>query len=478
MTREYQANLALYIDGSWRSGEGRDVHQVLNPATGEVLAELPLATAADLDEALAASAKGFALWRATDVNARAAVLHKTAALIRERAEHIAKLLTMEQGKPLAEARTETLSCAAVFEYCAEEAKRAYGRIALRPAGQRALVLKQPIGPVASLTPWNFPVSLMSKKVAAALATGCSVIAKPAEETPGSTSEIMRCIADAGIPAGVAQLVFGVPDMVSRQLLGSPVIRKLSFTGSIPVGKHLMKLAADGVKRVTMELGGHAPVLVFDDCNLEKTLDIVVTQKFRNAGQVCISPTRFYVQEGIYDRFVTGFNERTAKVKVGNGLDADTIMGPLANARRPVAIGALVQDAIAKGARVGTGGSADNGDGYFFRPTVLSDVPLEADIMTNEPFGPVALIRSFAKFDDAIEQANRLPFGLASFVHTENGRQANMAGDLIEAGMVGINTAAISMPDMPFGGVKESGFGSEGGPEGLESYYVTKAIHQA
>ena len=478
MTREYQANLALYIDGSWRSGEGRDVHQVLNPATGEVLAELPLATPADLDEALAASAKGFALWRATDVNARAAVLHKTAALIRERAEHIAKLLTMEQGKPLAEARTETLSCAAVFEYCAEEAKRAYGRIALRPAGQRALVLKQPIGPVASLTPWNFPVSLMSKKVAAALATGCSVIAKPAEETPGSTSEIMRCIADAGIPAGVAQLVFGVPDMVSRQLLGSPVIRKLSFTGSIPVGKHLMKLAAEGVKRVTMELGGHAPVLVFDDCNLEKTLDIVVTQKFRNAGQVCISPTRFYVQEGIYDRFVAGFNERTAKVKVGNGLDADTIMGPLANARRPVAICALVQDAIAKGARVGTGGSADNGDGYFFRPTVLSDVPLEADIMTNEPFGPVALIRPFAKFDDAIEQANRLPFGLASFVHTENGRQANMAGDLIEAGMVGINTAAISMPDMPFGGVKESGFGSEGGPEGLESYYVTKAIHQA
>ena len=341
-----------------------------------------------------------------------------------------------------------------------------------------MVLKQPVGPVASLTPWNFPVSLMSKKVAAALATGCSVIAKPAEETPGSTSEIMRCIADAGIPAGVAQLVFGVPDMVSRHLLGSPVIRKLSFTGSIPVGKHLMKLAADGVKRVTMELGGHAPVLVFDDCNLEKTLDIVVTQKFRNAGQVCISPTRFYVQEGIYDRFVAGFNERTGKVKVGNGLDADTIMGPLANPRRPVAVGSLIEDAIAKGARVGTGGSAENGDGFFFRPTVLSDVPLEADIMSHEPFGPVALIRPFKSFDEAIEQANRLPFGLASFVHTENGRTANMAGDLIESGMVGINTAGISMPDMPFGGVKDSGFGSEGGPEGLESYYVTKAIHQA
>ncbi|MEQ1539365.1 MAG: NAD-dependent succinate-semialdehyde dehydrogenase [Sphingorhabdus sp.] len=478
MTTTYDANLALYINGQWRSGEGRDVHQVVNPATGAVIAELPLATAADLDEALEASAKGFALWRATDVNARAAVLHKAAALIRERAEQIAVLLTLEQGKPLAEARTETLSCAGVFEYCAEEAKRAYGRVAIRPAGQRALVLKQPIGPVASLTPWNFPVSLMSKKVAAALATGCSVIAKPAEETPGSTSAIMRCLADAGIPAGVAQLVFGVPDMVSRQLLGSPIIRKLSFTGSIPVGRHLMKLAADGLKRATMELGGHAPVLVFDDCNLEKTLDIVAAQKFRNAGQVCISPTRFYVQDAIYDRFVTGFNERTAKITVGNGMDAATVMGPLANPRRPAAVGALVEDAIAKGARVGSGGGTGNGDGFFYRPTVLSDVPLEADIMSQEPFGPVALIRPFATFEDAIEQANRLPFGLAAYVHTENGRTANMAGDLIEAGMVGINTAAISMPDMPFGGVKDSGFGSEGGPEGLDGYYVTKAIHQA
>lgn len=478
MTGEYRADLALFINGRWRSGEGRDVHQVLNPATGEVVAELPLATEADLDEALEASARGFEHWRSTDINARAAILHKAAALIRERAEEIATMLTIEQGKPIGESRTEILSCATVYEYCAEEAKRAYGRIAIRPPGQRAMVLKQPVGPVASLTPWNFPASLMSKKVAAALATGCSVIAKPAEETPGSTSAIIRCLADAGVPAGVVQLVFGVPDKVSRHLLASPVIRKLSFTGSIPVGKHLMKLAADGLKRVTMELGGHAPVLVFDDCNLEKTLDIVVTQKFRNAGQVCISPTRFYVQEGIYERFVAGFNERTGKVKVGNGLDADTVMGPLANPRRPAAVGSLIEDAIAKGARVGTGGSAENSGGFFFRPTVLSDVPLEADIMSQEPFGPVALIRPFGSFEDAITQANRLPFGLASFVHTENGRTANMAGDLIESGMVGINTAAISMADMPFGGVKDSGFGSEGGPEGLESYYVTKAIHQA
>ncbi len=478
MISNYNADLALYINGTWRTGEGRETHSVVNPATGATIAELPLATAADLEEALGAADRGFKIWRATDVNVRAAILRKAADLIRERADTIAALMTMEQGKPLAEAKGEVLSAAAVFDYSGEEAKRVYGRVSVRPSGQRAMVLRQPIGPVASLTPWNFPVSLMSKKVAAALASGCSVIAKPAEETPGCTTAIMRALADAGIPAGVAQLVFGVPDMVSRQLLASPVIRKLSFTGSIPVGKHLMKLAADGVKRVTMELGGHAPVLVFDDCNLEKTLDIVVTQKFRNAGQVCISPTRFYVQEGIYDRFVAGFNERTGKVVVGNGMDASTIMGPLANPRRPVAIGALVDDAVAKGARLGSGGVAGEGEGFFFGPTVLSDVPLEADIMSNEPFGPVALIRPFKDFDEAIENANRLPFGLAAFVHTENGRQANMAGDAIEAGMIGINTAGISAVDMPFGGIKESGFGSEGGPEGLDGYYVTKAIHQA
>ncbi len=477
MTTTYNADLALFIDGKWRSGEGRETHAVVNPATGATIAQLPLATAADLDEALAAADKGFKQWRVTDVNARAAVLHKAADLIRERADAIATLMTLEQGKPLAEAKGEVMSAASVFDYSGEEAKRAYGRIAVRPSGQRAMVLKQPIGPVASLTPWNFPVSLMSKKVAAALAAGCSVIAKPAEETPGCTTAIMRALADAGIPAGVAQLVFGVPDMVSRQLIGSPVIRKLSFTGSIPVGKHLMKLAADGVKRTTMELGGHAPVLIFDDCNLEKTLDIVVTQKFRNAGQVCISPTRFYVQEGIYDRFVAGFNERTNKVVMGNGMDASTVMGPLANPRRPTAVGALVDDAVAKGAKLGSGGASD-GDGFFYKPTVLSDVPIEADIMSNEPFGPVALIRPFKNFDEAIENANRLPFGLAAFVHTENGRQANMAGDAIEAGMIGINTAGISTVDMPFGGIKESGFGSEGGPEGIDGYYVHKAIHQA
>lgn len=477
MTQTYDTELKLFINGSWRTGEGRDEHAVVNPATGDVLAAVPMATAADLDEALAASERGFVTWRAMDVEARGAILHKVASLIRERTEAIAVLLTLEQGKPLTEARGEVASSAGLFDYYAEEAKRAHGRVLIRPTGQRSIVIKQPVGPTATFTPWNFPVYLMTKKLAAALAAGCSVIAKPPEETPGCTSALMRCVIDAGVPADVAQLVYGVPDMVSRHLIGSKTIRKISFTGSIPVGKHLMRLAADGAKRITMELGGHAPVLVFNDCDLEKTLDMVVPQKFRNAGQVCVSPTRFYVQRGIYDKFVAGFAERTKKVTTGSGMDPATNMGPLANPRRPDAIGALVEDARKKGAKVLAGGERGN-QGFFFQPTVLADVPLEADVMSNEPFGPLALLRPFDTFDDAIEQANRLPYGLAAFAFTENARQANMLGDAIESGMVGINTFAISVPDAPFGGIKESGFGSEGGPEGLDSYLVTKAIHQA
>lgn len=474
---DYTTDLALFVDGSWRIGEGRDAHAVVNPATGGTIAELPLASIADLDEALAAADRGFKLWRATDVEVRSAVLRKTAALLRERAEDIATTLTIEQGKPIAEARGEIAGSAQMFDWYAEEAKRNYGRVLVRPTGQRAIVIKQPVGPVAAFSPWNFPVYLMSKKLAPALAAGCSVIAKPPEETPGCTTAVMRCLIDAGLPAGVCQMVFGVPDTISRHLLASSVIRKVSFTGSVPVGRHLMRLAADGVKHLTMELGGHAPVLIFDDCDLEKTLDMVVLQKFRNAGQVCVSPTRFYVQAGIYDAFLDGFAKRTAIMKIGNGLDAATHMGPLANVRRPAAITALVEDAKAKGARVLAGGERGGG-GFFFQPTLLADVPDAADIMSSEPFGPVAVTARFDSFDDAVAKANRLPFGLAAFAFTENGRRANLLGDAIESGMVGINTFAISSPDAPFGGVKDSGLGSEGGSEGLDSYMVVKAVHTA
>ena len=477
MQHSYDADLALFINGSWKIGEGRDLFPVVDPASGATIGEVPMASPADLDEALDAADQGFKLWRAAPAEQRGAVLKKAAALLRERVEPIARLLTLEQGKPLAEARAEVLSSAQYFEWCGEEATRIYGRTLMRPTGQRALVTRQPIGPVAAFSPWNFPVYLMAKKLGQALAVGCSVVAKPPEETPGCTGALMRCLADAGLPAGVAQLVHGVPDAVSRHLLASPVIRKVSFTGSVPVGRHLMRLAADGLKRVTMELGGHAPVLVFADCDLEKTLDLVVPQKFRNAGQVCVSPTRFYVQEPIYDRFVAGFAERAKAVTTGHGLSADTRMGPLANARRPGAIAALVDDAAAKGARVLAGGHRGD-DGFFFEPTLLADVPDSADIMSNEPFGPVAVTAPFTTIDDALEKANRLPFGLAAFAFTEGLRTANLLGDAIEAGMVGINTFAISTADAPFGGVKDSGFGSEGGIEGMDGYLVTKAIHMA
>lgn len=477
MNKTYDADLALLINGSWKIGEGRDSFPVIDPASGDTIGAVPLATPADLDEALAAAELGFAKWRATPAEARGAVLRKAASLLRERTDEIALLLTLEQGKPIAEARGEVAGSAQLFDWCAEEATRIYGRTLVRPAGQRSMVNRQPVGPVAIFTPWNFPVYLLAKKLAAALATGCSVIAKPPEETPGCTGALVRCLTDAGLPAGVVQLVHGVPDTVSRHLIASPVIRKVSFTGSVPVGRHLMRLAADGLKRVTMELGGHAPVLVFGDCDLEKTLDMVVPQKFRNAGQVCVSPTRFFVQEGIYDRFIEGFAARTRAVSTGHGLDAATAMGPLANVRRPGAIEALVDDAAAKGARVMAGGKRGT-SGYFFEPTLLADVPDSADIMNNEPFGPVAVAAPFADLDDALGKANRLPYGLAAFAFTESLRTANILGDAIEAGMVGINTFAIGAADAPFGGIKDSGFGSEGGIEGMDSYLVTKAIHMA
>ena len=473
----YEADLKLFIDGSWRAGENRDHFTVINPVTGGGIAELPLASEADLEEALAASARSWPEWRSTDADKRGAILHKAADLLRERAEHIGRILTQEQGKPLPEAKAEVLGSAQLFDWYAEEIKRDYGRTLVRPAGQLSRVIRQPVGPVATFTPWNFPIYLLAKKVAAALAAGCTVISRPPQETPGCTGEMFRALADAGIPAGVAQLVHGSGSGISKALLGSKVIRKVSFTGSVPVGRELMKLAADSMTRITLELGGHAPVLIFDDCDLEKTLDMVVPQKFRNAGQVCVSPTRFYVQRGIYDAFVKGFVERTHKVKVGDGLAEGTKMGPLANARRPEAIGALVEDARAKGARVLAGGEPGK-SGFFFQPTLLADVPNEAEIMNEEPFGPVAVTAAFDSFDDAIEQANRLPYGLAAFAFTENGRRANLLGDAIESGMVGINTFAISTADAPFGGVKDSGFGSEGGKEGLETYQVVKAIHQA
>jgi succinate-semialdehyde dehydrogenase/glutarate-semialdehyde dehydrogenase len=341
-----------------------------------------------------------------------------------------------------------------------------------------MVLHQPVGPVAAFCAWNFPAINVIRKTAPAIAAGCSIILKPSEETPGSAIAVLRCFQDAGLPGNVAQIVFGAPDQVSRHLLASPVTRKLSFTGSVPVGKHLMKLASDSVMKMTMELGGHAPVLVFDDCDLDKTIDLLVAHKFRNAGQVCVAPTRFNVQEGIYEKFAAAFAERTRAMKVGYGLEDGVQMGPLANPRRPEAMEALIENARAAGAKLLAGGGRRGGDGFFFEPTVIADVPLEASAMNDEPFGPVALLRPFRTDDEAIAEANRLPFGLASYCFTEQGRRQNRLAEEVESGMVAINSVRMTWPDSPFGGMKESGFGSEDGPEGVLSHLITKAVHIA
>ena len=468
--------LRLHIDGEWIDKGNRRTHTVLNPATGQPLGELPLVDAADLDRALEAAEKGFQAWRRADPNERAAVLSGAARLLRERTREIERNATLEEGKTLLETHIEVHAAAGLLDFYAGEAVRVYGRVLMREPGVRCLVTKEPVGPVAAFSPWNFPLGNPARKLGAPIAAGCSVILKPAEEAPASAIAVLQALLDAGLPEGVAQLVFGVPDEVSTHLLASPIIRKLSFTGSTTVGKHLMKMAADTVKKTTLELGGHAPVIVFDDCDLEKTVEMLAVSKFRNAGQVCVSPTRFYVQDGIYDRFVKAIAERSSKVRVDDGLADGAEMGPMANPRRPASVESMISAAVCDGARVLTGGERIERDGFFFQPTVLADVPITTRAMNEEPFGPLIMAARFSEFDDAVEQANRLPYGLAAFVFTENGRQANRIADLIESGMVGINIARVAAADAPFQGVKQSGHGSEDGIEGIEACLVTKTIH--
>jgi succinate-semialdehyde dehydrogenase/glutarate-semialdehyde dehydrogenase len=472
-------DLALYIGGAWRNGDGRQSEEVVNPATEKPLARLPHAGASDLDQALAAAKDGLALWRATSAYDRAKVLRKAANLVRERADAIARIMTQEQGKVLPESRLEVLVTADIIEWFAEEGRRAYGRVIPgRVKGTRQLVLQEPVGVVAAFTPWNFPTLTPARKIGAALAAGCSIIIKPSEETPGSCVELVRCFVDAGLPGGVLNLVFGVPANVSEHLIASDLVRKISFTGSVPVGKHLAGLAAKGMKRATMELGGHSPVVVFADADPEKTADTIAAFKFRNAGQVCISPTRFYVQEPVYDRFLARFTEFANAIKLGDGLEPGTTMGPLANARRLDAMAAIVNDSKSRGGKVVTGGKRRGNQGYFFEPTVVTDLPDDCRLMTQEPFGPIAPVVAFKTFDEVVARANSLPFGLAAYAFTSSGQTATAIGDALESGMVAINNVVISTPETPFGGVKESGYGHEGGIEGLEAYMVRKFISQA
>jgi succinate-semialdehyde dehydrogenase/glutarate-semialdehyde dehydrogenase len=469
-------SLEHYIDGNWVKPTGSKSQDVMNPAKNTPLGELGFASKGDLDKALAAADKGFKTWKKVSAFERGKILRKAAELVRARAADIAKVLTMEQGKVLMEATLEVQSAADIIDWFAGEGQRAYGRIIpARADGVRNMVIMEPIGPVAGFAPWNFPVTQAVRKIAASLAAGCSIIIKCPEETPGSPIGLVKCFHDAGVPAGVINLVYGVPAEISEYLIPSPIIRKVSFTGSIPVGKHLNALAASHMKRATMELGGHAPVLVFDDADVEGAAKLMGAFKYRNAGQVCVSPTRFFVHDKVYDNFVGKFIDIAKKTKVGDGLEADTRMGPLANPRRVNAMEAFIADAQDKGAKVQTGGKRIGNQGNFFEPTVLTDVPENARIMNEEPFGPVAVMLRFKETDDVLARANKLPFGLASYAFTKDAKVATKVADALDSGMVTINHFGIALPETPFGGVKDSGFGHEGGIEGLQVYMQAKFV---
>ncbi|GAA4049726.1 NAD-dependent succinate-semialdehyde dehydrogenase [Parerythrobacter jejuensis] len=470
-------DLNLLIGGETIGTSGRETIDVLDPATGEAIAGLPKASSADLDAALENAKTGFATWRATNADKREAILRKAAGLIRERAKDIGAAITREQGKPVKEATGEVIYCAMLLEFYAGECKRLYGRTLVRPDGQRVEVRHEPVGPVAGFSAWNFPALNVMRKIGGPLAAGCSVIVKPSEETPAGGLGIVQAMLDAGVPGDVCQAVFGVPDDISRHLLGSPVIRKVTFTGSTAVGKHLAKLAAEDMKVATMELGGHGPVLVFNDADVEKALDTMASNKFRNAGQVCVSPTRFLVEEDVFERFRDGFVERAEAVKVGNGMDDGVDMGPMASERGPDGIQSKIADAKDKGAKLLTGGERIGNQGFFHQPTVLSEVPTDAEIMNEEPFGPVAIINPMSGYDAMLEEANRLPYGLAAYAWTQDTKRRAKLSSEIEAGMVGINAGSVSAADAPFGGVKWSGYGSEDGAEGVTACTVTKTIHE-
>ncbi len=469
-------NTQLLIDGKWCDAANGKTLAVHNPATGQEIGRVAHAAIADLDRALEAAQKGFEVWRKTPVVERGKIMRQAVSLLRERTPQIAELMTQEQGKPLAEAKGEIGMATEVIEWFAEEARRVYGRVVpSRNLLSQQLVLKDPVGPVAAFTPWNFPINQIVRKMSAALATGCSIIVKAPEETPASPAELLRAFVDAGVPPGVIGLVYGNPAEISNYLIPHPIIRKITFTGSTPVGKQLAAMAGQHMKRATMELGGHAPVIVAEDADVEMAAKAAGAAKFRNAGQVCISPTRFLVHESLRDAFAKAMVAQAESLKLGNGMDDGITMGPLANSRRLTAMAEFTADAIKHGASVATGGERIGSSGNFFAPTVLLDVSLQSKVFNEEPFGPMAAIRTFKTLDEAIDESNRLPFGLASYAFTRSLKNAHHLSQNLQVGMLWINQPAVAWPEMPFGGVKDSGYGSEGGSEALEAYINTKSV---
>ena len=473
------SDVQLFIDGKWQPAQGGKTIDVFNPASNEVIGKVASASKADLDLALSAAERGFKQWRKVSPYERSKVLRRAADLMRERADKMAAILSTEQGKPTGEAKAEILTSADLLDWFAEEGRRTYGRIVpARAAGVYQLVVKEPVGPVAAFTPWNFPVSQTVRKVGAALATGCSIIVKPPEETPASPACLGDIFKEAGLPDGVLNIVYGNPPEISGYLVPHPIIKKVSFTGSVPVGKHLAALAGTHMKRATMELGGHAPAMVFDDADVDAAASILAGSKFRNAGQVCVSPTRFLIQEGVYDRFLGKFVDHARSLKVGDGAADGTQMGPLVNERRLEAVEKLINEAVSDGARIETGGKRIGNKGSFFEPTVMTGLTADMRIMNEEPFGPIALVMPFKSFDDVVTEANRLPYGLAAYAFTKSNKTVTDLGSEIETGMLTINHLGLALPEVPFGGIKDSGYGSEGGTEALEAYLITKFVSQA
>ncbi|MBJ7262503.1 MAG: NAD-dependent succinate-semialdehyde dehydrogenase [Burkholderiaceae bacterium] len=470
--------LSLYIDGEFQIGEGRKTQAVLNPATGEVVGTLPHATQKDLDRALAAAQRAFETWKHSSPMERSAILRKVGQLSREQAPAIGRNMTLDQGKPLAEAIGEITACADHTDWHAEECRRIYGRvIPPRNPAVRQFVVREPIGVCAAFTPWNFPYNQAIRKVSAAIGAGCTIILKGPEDSPSAVMAIARLFHDAGLPKGVLNVVWGEPAEISDYLIRSPIVRKISFTGSVPVGKQLAALAGQHMKRATMELGGHSPVLVFDDVDIERAATMLAKFKIRNAGQVCVSPTRFYVQKKAYAPFLEAFSKVLGQTKIGNGLDEGVEMGPLAHARRVPAMAKFIDDARARGGKIVLGGEAIDGPGNFFAPTIVTDLPEDSMLMTEEPFGPIAPVVPFSDTDEVLRRANSLPFGLSSYVFTNSPQTATQVGNGLESGMVNINHFGSALPETPFGGVKDSGIGSEGGTETFDGYLVTKFITQ-
>src|SRR6267142_335816 len=468
----------MYIDGQWCAAADGKTVGVINPATEEVIVEMALGSRADVKRAIEAAAKALPGWMKQTAYDRAKVLKKTADLMRERADAIARTLTLEQGKPLAESKAEVLHSADTFEWFGEEGKRAYGQVIPNSApGKRHITLKHPVGVVAAISPWNFPITLQSRKIAPALAAGCTVVSKPASQTPLSLVQVFECMIEAGLPAGVANLVMGPAQEIADEFLENPVCRKISFTGSTEVGKQLMRAAADQLKRISLELGGHAPFIVFPDADPEVGAKIAVMGKFRNNGQVCIAPSRFFVHKDVQKKFTEAAVEFARNLKLGNGLDAGVEVGPMFEQRGMDQTIDLVEDARKRGAKVLTGGKRSErfDRGYFFEPTVLSNLSADAKMLTEEPFAPVMPLLDFSKIEDVIRAANNTRYGLAAYVFTNDLTVAWRMAEGLEAGIIGINDPVPATPQCPFGGMKESGLGRELGHEGLEAYLETKYV---